>query len=88
MAREILIGSNAILPAERPVSRRQLFQTIGRRAREVYGLNAQEVGDRLRERERLGSTALGRGVAVPHAVLSNIERTAGLFARLEKPVDF
>jgi len=49
---------------------------------------AQMIGDRLRQRERLASTAIGHGVAIPHARIAGLDRTRGTFLRLGQPVDF
>lgn len=53
-----------------------------------YGLNSAEVLDALQERESLGPTGVGHGVALPHARLHGLDKVAGLFIRLEKPLDF
>ncbi len=83
-----LIARDAILPAVRASSRKQVFQEIGARARDVYGLDPRAVVEGLLAREKLGSTAMGGGVAIPHARLEGLGSIVGLFARLEKPVDF
>lgn len=54
----------------------------------AYGLDAGEVLDRLDERERLGSTGFGRGVAIPHARVPGLKRPVAALLRLEEPVDF
>ncbi len=83
-----LIARDAILPAVRAGSRRQAFWEIGARARKVYGLDAGLVANGLLARERQGTTAMGRGVAIPHTQLSAVKSIVGLFARLVRPVDF
>jgi len=55
---------------------------------EVYGLDRAMVIERIEERETLGSTGFGRGVAIPHARFENIARPVAAFFRLERPVDF
>jgi len=64
------------------------FQQLAQVAASEYRLDAKEVFDRLSEREKLGSTAVGNGVAIPHGKLSKLGRLFGLFARLHKPIDF
>jgi len=83
-----LIARDAILPAVKAASKKQLIQEIATRARDAYGLDARLVCEGLLAREKLGSTAMGGGVAIPHARLPGISSITGLFARLEKPIDF
>lgn len=83
-----LIARDAILPAVKAASKKHLFQEIATRAREAYALEPRVVVEGLVAREKLGSTAMGGGVAIPHARLAGLKSIIGLFARLEKPVDF
>ena len=83
-----IIAREAVLPTLKVGSKKQLFQELAARAADVYGVRAREVIEGLTEREKLGSTAMGRGIAIPHARVSGIDRIVGVFARLEKPVDF
>jgi PTS system nitrogen regulatory IIA component len=69
-------------------SKKRLLQDIAEQANAVYGLNAIEVFSALQEREALGSTGVGRGIAIPHARFESMDRVVGMFTRLEKPVDF
>ena len=69
-------------------SKKRLFQDIAEVAQTVYGLNAAETVDALQERESLGPTGVGHGVALPHARLHGVDRVVGVFLRLEKPLDF
>ncbi|MEJ6010257.1 PTS sugar transporter subunit IIA [Novosphingobium aquae] len=63
---------------------RQLAETFAG----VYGLDAGSLLERIEERERLGSTGFGRGVAIPHARISGLQRPVAAFLRLEHPVAF
>jgi len=54
----------------------------------VTGIAERAIYDVLAERERLGSTGIGHGVAVPHGKLSGLSRPYGFFARLERPIPF
>ncbi len=83
-----LITHEAILPAVKASSKRQVIQEIGARAGDAYGLETSLVVEGLLAREMQGSTGMGGGVAIPHVPLPDIESTVGLFARIEKPVDF
>lgn len=69
-------------------SKKRLFQDLADIAHTVYGLNASETVDALQERESLGPTGVGHGVALPHARLHGLDRVVGVFMRLEKPMDF
>ncbi|MCQ0969019.1 PTS sugar transporter subunit IIA (plasmid) [Paracoccus sp. TK19116] len=69
-------------------SKKRLFQELADLAHVAYGLSASDVLDALQERESLGPTGVGQGVALPHARLHGLDRVAGLFVRLEKPLDF
>lgn len=69
-------------------SKKRLFQDLGELAKSAYGLDAHEVTEALRAREALGPTGVGRGVALPHARLTNITDVVGIFILLEKPIDF
>jgi PTS system nitrogen regulatory IIA component len=69
-------------------SKKRLLQDIAEQANAVYGLNAIEVFSALQEREALGSTGVGRGIAIPHARFESMDKVVGMFTRMEKPVDF
>ncbi|MGB7268393.1 MAG: PTS sugar transporter subunit IIA [Albidovulum sp.] len=69
-------------------SKKRLFQELGEIAQSVYGLNITDTVDALQERESLGATGVGHGVALPHARLYGLDRVVGVFLRLEKPMDF
>lgn len=83
-----IVGRSVVVPSLRVTSKKQLFQELGNRAAEAYGLNARAVIAGLVAREQLGSTAMGDGVAIPHARMPGLTSIVGVFARLEKPVDF
>jgi PTS system nitrogen regulatory IIA component len=69
-------------------SKKRLLHEIGEIAATVYGLRANDVCAALQERESLGPTGVGHGIALPHARLSDLEKVHGVFVRVEKPVDF
>ena len=69
-------------------SKKRLFQDLSDIAQSVYGLDATATVDALQERESLGPTGVGHGVALPHARLHGLEQVRGIFLRLEKPLDF
>ena len=73
------------LPA---ASKKQVIQEISRRAAEVIGLDERTVFSVLLERERLGTTGVGEGVAIPHGKVADLDGLCGLFVRLDRAVDF
>lgn len=83
-----LIGAEAIAPALKATSKKQLLQELAARAAETYALDSRTVFEALMERERLGATGMGHGVAIPHARLHGVDSILGYFARLDKGVDF
>jgi PTS system nitrogen regulatory IIA component len=69
-------------------SKKRLFQDLGEVAASAYGLNASVAIDGLQERESLGPTGVGHGIALPHARLEDLTKIVGVFLRLEKPLDY
>ena len=83
-----LIEASAILPALKANSKKQLLQMLSEKAAGITGLPEREIFDTILQRERLGSTGVGNGIAIPHGKLAGVKRITGVFARLETPVDF
>lgn len=83
-----LLSMDGIVPALRVNSKKQALQDLARRAADLTGVHERAIFEVLIERERLGSTGVGNGIAIPHGKLPNLDRLYGVFARLEKPVDF
>ena len=73
------------LPA---TSKKQALQELAKRASDIAELNERVIFDALIERERLGTTGVGNGIAIPHGKLAGLDRLHGLFARLDKPIEF
>ena len=69
-------------------SKKQLLQLLAEKAAGITGLPEREIFDTILQRERLGSTGVGNGIAIPHGKLAGVKRITGVFARLETPVDF
>jgi hypothetical protein len=88
MALADLIAQNSVLPALKANSKKQLLQELAAKASEVTGLAEREVFDVILQRERLGSTGVGNGIAIPHGKLASLDKIVGVFARLDQPVDF
>ena len=83
-----LVAPNAILPALKVNSKKQAIQELAARAAELTGLAERDVFDTLLQRERLGSTGVGAGIAIPHGKMPKFDRLFGLFARLDRALDF
>jgi PTS system nitrogen regulatory IIA component len=83
-----LITAEAVVPNLKASSKKQVLQELAHRASEITGLPARTIFDVLLQRERLGSTGVGKGVAIPHGKFAGLEELKGLFARMDKPVDF
>lgn len=83
-----ILSQSAVKVLSAASSKKRLFQEIGDLAFSAYGLSAQETVDALLERESLGPTGVGHGVALPHARLPALEGVCGAFLLLEKPLDF
>ena len=69
-------------------SKKRLFQELAEISAQIYGIQAAFVVDGLQERETLGPTGVGHGIALPHARLEDLDRIVGLFIRLEKTLDY
>ena len=83
-----ILSPAAVRTMSQITSKKRLFQEIAEQARSIYGVDAAQTLDALQERETLGPTGVGHGVALPHARLHGLDRVVGLFLRLEKPLDF
>ncbi|MGH1330152.1 MAG: PTS sugar transporter subunit IIA [Paracoccaceae bacterium] len=83
----ILLPS-AVKVVGKVTSKKRLFQDLGEIAAQTYGLNLNDAIDALQERENLGPTGVGHGVALPHARIRGIDHVVGAFLRLDDPMDF
>src|SRR5262249_41598611 len=83
-----LVAPNAIIPALKVNSKQQVLQELAAKAAELSGQTERTILETLQQREKLGSTGVGDGVAIPHGKLPKLGKLFGLFARLERPVDF
>lgn len=88
MALAGLLHQSAIIPAMKANSKKQLLQELAAKAAKITGIAEREIFDVILQRERLGSTGVGNGIAIPHGKLKELAQITGLFARLETPVDF
>ena len=83
-----LISPQGVVANLRVTSKKQALQDLARRGADITGQPERAIFEVLIERERLGTTGVGNGIAIPHGKLAGLERLYGLFARLENPIDF
>jgi PTS system nitrogen regulatory IIA component len=83
-----LVAPNAVLPALKVNSKKQAIQELAARAAKLTGQSERSIFETLLQREKLGSTGIGAGIAIPHGKIGKLEKLFGLFARLDRPVDF
>ncbi|MBL6932520.1 MAG: PTS IIA-like nitrogen regulatory protein PtsN [Rhodospirillales bacterium] len=83
-----LITTQSVVANLHATSKKQAIQDLAKKAADITGLHERAIFDVLMERERLGTTGVGNGIAIPHGKLANLDKLYGLFARLEKPIDF
>jgi len=83
-----LLVPDAVVAGMSVGTKKALFAALGAAAARAYDLDAAQVAARLAEREKLGSTGFGGGIAIPHGKLDGLKQVVGIFAHLPKPVDF
>ena len=83
-----LIRPGAILPSVKAMSKRQVFQELAAKGAKITGLDERQIFETLLDREKLGSTGIGDGIAIPHGKLAGVDRIHGAMARLSQPIDF
>jgi len=83
-----LVAPNAVIPALKVNGKKQAIQELAARAAGLTGGGERAIFDILMQREKLGSTGVGNGIAIPHGKLPKLDKLFGLFARLDRPVDF
>jgi PTS system nitrogen regulatory IIA component len=83
-----LVAPEAIMPALKVSSKKQALQDLSARAAALTGQNERAIFEILLQREKLGTTAVGYGVAIPHGKLPKLTKMFGMFARLDRAIDF
>lgn len=83
-----ILNVDGIIPRLNAGSKKQALQELSKRAAQMTGVGERQIFDVLLERERLGTTGVGHGIAIPHGKLPQIDRLYGLFGRLETPIDY
>lgn len=88
MGLDDFLQPDAIVPSLRAATKKQALLELSDKAAQLTKLPARAIFDALIQRERLGSTGIGDGIAIPHGKLARCEKILGVFARLEKPIPF
>jgi nitrogen PTS system EIIA component len=83
-----LLTPRGVIAQLRVSNKKQALQEIARRAAGIVNISERRIYEVLAERERLGSTGFGNGVAIPHGKLAELSRLHALLARLERPIPF
>lgn len=83
-----LVGPEAVFPGLKATSKKRLLQDLAHFAAEITDQPERSIFDTLLEREKLGTTGVGQGVAIPHGKIEGLDRLYGLFARLDVPINF
>ena len=83
-----LLQPEAVVAHLKAVGKKQALQELSRHAAAITGVSERKIFETLLERERLGTTGVGNGIAIPHGKLPEFKRLYGLFARVDRPIDF
>ena len=83
-----LLSADRVISCIRATNKKQLIENVSMHAANICGKNERTIFDILLERERLGTTGIGRGVAIPHGKLPDLDQLYGVFVKLEQPIDF
>ena len=83
-----MIAADLIIPDLKATSKKQAFRQLAEASAIMFGGSPEHVLDALLDRERIGSTGIGCGVAIPHIKLAHVNKLYGVLARLAKPVDY
>lgn len=83
-----ILSKECVVACAKVVSKRQLLQKLADKAAHISGANAEDIFETLMAREKLGSTGLGNGIAIPHGKLPGLPGVTAVFARLEQAIDF
>lgn len=88
MSLDEIIDVESVLPSVKAQNKKQLLQELSQAMGKALKLDHRLVFETLLTREKLGSTGIGQGIAIPHGKLTSLARVRGLFARLAQPIDF
>ena len=83
-----LLAPEAVLASLKAQNKKQLIQELASRAHARTGLPEKQIFETLIERERLGTTGVGSGIAIPHGRMAGATNITGVFAKLEAPIAY
>lgn len=83
-----LLSPEAVLPSLKVKDKKQLLRELAEKASQITRVPQARIIETLTERERLGTTGVGQGIAIPHGRLSDITKISGVFAKLEPPIEY
>jgi PTS system nitrogen regulatory IIA component len=83
-----LLSPEGVLPSLKVKDKKQLLQQLADRASQITRVPQSRILETLIERERLGTTGVGQGIAIPHGRLTEIKKITGIFAKLETPIEY
>jgi len=83
-----ILKPEAVKIIGKATSKKRLFQSLGEIVSACYELRADDSVEALQERENLGPTGVGHGVALPHARIKGLDAVCGVFLKIESPLDF
>lgn len=88
MTLDTLIDKQSVLASLKAPNKKQLLQELSQAMAAQVAIDHRVIFETLLKREKLGSTGIGQGIAIPHGKLPKVEKLFGVFARLERPIDF
>jgi PTS system nitrogen regulatory IIA component len=83
-----LLSPDGVVATLKVQGKKQLLQELSTRAAALVRIPERRIYETLTERERLGTTGVGQGIAIPHGRLANLEKIVGLFVRLDAPIEY
>jgi PTS system nitrogen regulatory IIA component len=83
-----LLSPEGVVATLKVQGKKQLLQELSARAAALVRIPERRIYETLTERERLGTTGVGQGIAIPHGRLANLEKIVGLFVRLDTPIEY
>jgi len=83
-----LLSPEGVLPSLKVKDKKQLLQQLADKASQITRVPQSRILETLIERERLGTTGVGQGIAIPHGRLTEIKKITGIFAKLETPIEY
>ena len=88
MTLQDIVDARAIIPQLKVQNKKQLLQELAQSLSAIVAIDTRVIFEKLLQREKLGSTGLGQGIAIPHGRLPSITRVYGVFASLAQPIAF